>query len=519
MKVKKVGLKQFKRFDDLTIDLGESPRKIIALVGPNGCGKSSIFDAFEEKLKDYKRANATELPAFFSKLWHSILSEQKSESYSKGNAIKIWAEDGSTDFNKKSFIIRTAYRFTPKILVNNINKLDDILEDIARPTSSISIDSRLKENYERLIGKLFYEFQHGNKTGNEAREELIGKINTILSSILDIQISDLGDVTGGKGQLYFSKETSKDFPFENLSSGEKEVVDIIIDLLVRIPEYNDTVYCIDEPELHLNTAIQRKLLLEIEKLLPDTCQLWVATHSIGFLRALQEELRDKSQILDFSEKDYFNGIQTIQPMKTTRRNWQRIFKTALEDLTGLLAPKKIFYCEGRTLPSSTGAELGLDALVYNKIFEIEFNDVLFISSGGNTEPEINSSVAMKVLSKAFTDVELFLLKDRDEKTNVERKEFLNQSNGNRMLERREIENYIFDIEILKKISTDKGRVFDEVKYNSIVSNVKTQDLKLHQQIFQSMCGDNGSIEQFKITLAGYVSPETLVYQELKNCIM
>ncbi|MGA2418380.1 MAG: AAA family ATPase, partial [Candidatus Staskawiczbacteria bacterium] len=55
MKISSVRLRNFKRFDDLTINLGSSPRKIIALVGPNGCGKSSVFDAFEERLKDYKR--------------------------------------------------------------------------------------------------------------------------------------------------------------------------------------------------------------------------------------------------------------------------------------------------------------------------------------------------------------------------------------------------------------------------------------------------------------------------------
>ncbi|MBI1818946.1 MAG: AAA family ATPase [Nitrospirae bacterium] len=42
MKLKTVRLKKFKRFDDLTINLGENLKKIIALVGPNGCGKSSV---------------------------------------------------------------------------------------------------------------------------------------------------------------------------------------------------------------------------------------------------------------------------------------------------------------------------------------------------------------------------------------------------------------------------------------------------------------------------------------------
>ena len=46
MKISKVNIKDFKRFKDLTLDLGNKPAKIIALVGTNGCGKSSVLDAF-----------------------------------------------------------------------------------------------------------------------------------------------------------------------------------------------------------------------------------------------------------------------------------------------------------------------------------------------------------------------------------------------------------------------------------------------------------------------------------------
>ena len=45
MRIKKLHLNKYKRFHDLTIDLGDNPKRIVALVGPNGCGKSSIFDA------------------------------------------------------------------------------------------------------------------------------------------------------------------------------------------------------------------------------------------------------------------------------------------------------------------------------------------------------------------------------------------------------------------------------------------------------------------------------------------
>jgi DNA repair exonuclease SbcCD ATPase subunit len=56
MKIKKVQLKNgYKRFHDLTIDLGENPKRIIALVGPNGCGKSSIFDGLLFKNNAYDK--------------------------------------------------------------------------------------------------------------------------------------------------------------------------------------------------------------------------------------------------------------------------------------------------------------------------------------------------------------------------------------------------------------------------------------------------------------------------------
>ena len=49
MNVKKLRLVNFKRFTDLTVDLCslEEAPKLILLIGANGSGKSSLFDAFE----------------------------------------------------------------------------------------------------------------------------------------------------------------------------------------------------------------------------------------------------------------------------------------------------------------------------------------------------------------------------------------------------------------------------------------------------------------------------------------
>lgn len=507
MKIQTVKLKNFKRFDDLTINLGENPRKIIGLIGPNGCGKSSVFDAFEEKLKDVKGASQSESASYFSKTWYASNPEKRSETYYKGESIVITKEDGSTSFDKKSFYIRSAYRFTTKLMVESIKSQPDIIEDHNRPYSSNAIDLRMQTNYERLLSKLLYEFDQGDKTGTQVKDEYLVKINEILGRILDVKISSLGNVGDGKGQLYFEKENSRDFPYENLSSGEKEVIDIITDLVLKTPDFNDTTYCIDEPELHLNTAIQRRLLTEIEKLVPDNCQLWVATHSVGFLRALQEELKDKSSILDFSERDYFNGTAEIKPIATTRENWQRIFQTALEDLTGLMAPKRIIYCEGKIQNS-------LDETLFNIIFGEEFHDTLFISSGSKDAVQKYSAVALTVLNKAFADVEIIALIDRDD-------DLIEMKQGKtivRKLVRREFENYLYDKHLLKKYCEKHGNEFMESEFDGLVPNIIDDDVKdIEKEILSKCCGSDISTA-IKLELASLLTQDEEIYRELRRDI-
>ncbi len=345
----------------------------------------------------------------------------------------------------------------------------------------------------------------------------ISKINKILENILDIKLFSLRNPFEQEGTLYFEKGLSKKLPFENLSSGEKEVIDLILDLIIKTEKFNNTIFCIDEPELHINTAIQRKLLIEIEKLIPESCQLWIGTHSIGFLRALQGELKDKTQVIDMGNSDFDKNI-CLTPIVGTRTDWQRIFKTALDDLTGLIAPKKIIYCEGKHEAGENGEEQGIDAQVYNIIFEKEFNDVLFISSGGNNEPRVYSDVALSILQKAFLDTKIFILKDRGgkehNKKDEQRDKFLAANNKNRMLRRRELENYLFDPEVLQSYKSDIN--VDEIYEKEF--DFKYEYLKpKYQQIKQSL-SFNGGMNKLMLELAKKITSDTAVYHELKKCI-
>jgi len=52
--------------------------------------------------------------------------------------------------------------------------------------------------------------------------------------------------------------------------------------------------------------------------------------------------------------------------------------------------------------------------------------------------------------------------------------------------RKEIENYIFDIEILKKLKPD----IDEHSYHEIILDIREQDIKTLSSKFLKLCGLN-----------------------------
>jgi hypothetical protein len=55
---------------------------------------------------------------------------------------------------------------------------------------------------------------------------------------------------------------AKPFGFSVPSSAEKEVIDILLDLDRRQDDCDETIFFIDEPELHISKVIQRELLVK-----------------------------------------------------------------------------------------------------------------------------------------------------------------------------------------------------------------------------------------------------------------
>jgi len=515
---------QYKRFHDLTIDLGDNPKKIIALVGPNGSGKSSVFDGmlYLQNSHDLIGAFKRREGEFHSMTHTPVQPDSISIQFDTGETyLQVRERKNQEGKINTIFNFRNPYRYHSDLNVKQIKELKPLTENRTGASTSVDLDEKMLDNYQRIYIYLNKIQNERDLRPSEAKSQILGELNGILSNTLGIKISSLGDIQSGQGTLFFEKENQPSaFPFNVLSSGEKEVVDLLLDIYLRRNDYSETIYIIDEPELHLNTAIQKQLLIELEKLIPDTSQLWVATHSIGFLNALQNDLNDKSDIIDFSE-DLSREAKTLSPLRKSRGNWQRVFQTALEDLTGLMAPSRIIYCEGRADPGANGEELGVDADVYNTIFSETHPETLFVSSGGHNIQRF-ATIALTVLGKAFRGVNLLILKDRDmhfdgtPTTPDERRDFLASSPIHRMLIRKEIENYLFDFEIVSKAFPQLLRA----EYDAALPDINSDDVKDRSGALLVALGNPRDLNREALLqkLSGYVTPDTVIYQELRGII-
>ncbi len=528
MRIKKIELNDYKRFHKLTIDLGDNPKRIVALVGPNGCGKSSIFDAML-----YKESSRSHIGKFQNDItndYHSLNNDPLYNSdkieieFDKGVFNRVYEEKYKTKTHKTILSFRGPFRYNSNVKVTELKAISKISENNYGAGYTYDIDNKVSENYKRL-NILYNKIMNDNDLKpSQTKELIIDKLNHYIEMCLNIKICDIGDIQAGRGTLFFEKPDQKmPFEFNVLSSGEKEVVDILLDLYLRETDYNDTIYLIDEPELHINTSIQRKLLVAINELIPENCQIWIATHSIGFLRALQTDFKNQTQIIEFDANNKWAKEEyVLTELNPTRNDWLRLFSTALDDLAQLIAPDTIIYCEGKDEPSKTGEERGLDALIYNKVFSQEFSNCLFVSSGGNTELDQRSAIAFRVLSKAFKNIQLLILKDRDFAsgkitTQEDRNLELTKNKNYRILKRFEIENYLYDKEILKKYSESKEYNFNETEYDLFVTDIINQNLKDSTGKIKEICGERRSIskEDFKKELGNFISPDTNVYKELR----
>ncbi|MBI1227108.1 MAG: AAA family ATPase [Bacteroidetes bacterium] len=461
MRIQKLQLKNFKRFTDLTLDGIPVSAKLVLLIGANGSGKTSVFDAFDYINKQYGHNRTTEPNNYYSKnknarVEFEILCDE-------GRFARRFNNDGGTfDMGHSAFIGRSSLRIVPKIQEISYNE-STIKEDIDAPKSYIDYDTRFNADvikYTFDINKALREPAFKGQSADTVKifQEHIVPFNTALKNIFPqseetaLQLVQFEDALPGQPIKLIFKKGGSHINYDLLSHGEKQVVIILLNFLVRKEQIKDSIYFIDEMDAHLNTALQFNLLKEItENWVPDDAQLWTASHSLGFIDYARQS--DYAVILDFDDLN-FDIPQVIVPEPKDR---MEVYEIAVgkDMLARLFQGMNIIFVENK------------DDQYYNNV---ALSNTIFV-------PENNkAAVYHKARASEFKGIV-----DRDFLTDEEVVDIETTYPNLKILRYYSIENYLYHPDNLAEYYSQKDLPFDlkhykaqlTVEKNAVVGNMVT----------------------------------------------
>jgi AAA15 family ATPase/GTPase len=451
MKIKSLQLKNFKRFTDLVIQDIPENAKLILLIGSNGSGKSSVFDALEV-LNRTRLGSVTPSDKYFSKngSQFEILADFGDGFISKGNKVSFRSNE-QIKLPVAAYYGRTSFRQIPRLTRTNLggNKFD-LSSDSDKPYSFIDRDERFENDLEHLFGKLLKEFFRTDEDKNQIKKEVILPINEALQRIFSkengtkLELLELIPPLQGKiAEVNFRKGSSI-FHYNQLSAGEKEVFNILINLLSR-KDLSKAIIYFDEIDLHLNTKLQYSFLKEIvENWIPEGSQFWTASHSLGFIQYAKET--EHSVIFDFDDFD-FDLPKILVPEPKDNPN---IYQIAVDKdlLPNLFQGLEVIFVENK------------DKTYYGSI---GIEKTVFIPENGRNGVyhKVKAGVYQGIVDRDFlTDEDIYLIESKFGKLKI--------------LRYYSIENYLYHPDNLQEYYDKIQKDFNKADYINLIKNEKNK---------------------------------------------
>ncbi len=424
------------------------------LIGSNGSGKSSVFDAFgflDGAVKMDVRSHDSSWRSYYLK--------------KPGDLAVSVQFDGDTEFtvtvpffkkpalNDTTFYGRTSFRQIPRLTRTSLGEGAnvDFQKDSDRPKFFIERDNRFENDVEKITEEILKDFFRSQQSNEQIRKKYIDPINDALNNIFGggngtkLQLIEIIPPLEGKvAQISFRKGDSE-IHYNYFSAGEKEVFNLLLNLLSRSSLYQDTIYFFDEIDLHLNTKLQFSLIKEItENWIPENCQLWTASHSLGFIEYAKQA--DHASIIDFDDLD-FDSPRTLTPEP---KDNPEIYEIAVgkEFLPALFQQMSIYFVENKD--RDYYATVG----VPNTVFVSDNN---------------RNNVYHKVRTTKYKGIV-----DRDFLSDADIAEIKKHYPNLTVLNYYSIENYLYHPENLMEYNTSKGKPFDKDEYVTQLTEAKNQ---------------------------------------------
>lgn len=522
MRVSRVTLRNFKRFTDMQIEGMPATARVVMVTGPNGSGKSAIVEAFNFMRRSNGGFGLNDDSRYYNKVTSTGTPEPS-------RTIDIAFHDAVLNGQdwKSAVYIRSAHRHQADFDANSLNRMQSHADDPGL-SRLVEVEQKVLSNYQRVVSRTVldvYATANDDVPAKELRDRIIGRVRNMMRTVFgDLTLESPGDPLAD-GTFLFTKGTAKAFRYSNLSAGEKAAFDLILDFVLASESITNAVYWLDEPELHLSSRVQAKILDAFMNELPQDCQLWVATHSLGMMRYARDRYFAHHDVvfLDTSDRDLDEPV-VLTPTEPDRKFWKRVLEIALDDMAALVAPECVYLCEG------ADADHGFDAVCYRTIFGGSHPEAEFVSVGDSKTVQKGGVGVADAIGVVAEGTSVLKVVDGDDHTEQERAAAL--AEGTFVLGRRSLETYLLSDEILLRLCESVGKA---ERHSDLISRrdqavsaagAQPDDFKKARQTVHQFARSELHVPNVGQTapaflqsvLAPLVTPDTQTYAELHSVL-
>jgi energy-coupling factor transporter ATP-binding protein EcfA2 len=435
--VKNVGPLQLVSVADLS--------NVVVLAGPNGVGKTQIDNALLQLAR-----NPTPSP-----IWMTVeaTNDEERKRWGKGLLDTRQAHDAAT---LRTYLQRNQKRnryqgsflnFDSDRAIRNVQQYgfswnigDPLAEDLGWNVGFEPLQSRyndVRHSLFRIVEAQRREIADRALAAQQAgAQQLDLNFPDVIKPFKDafwqlLAPKRLLTVSTQDQQIYYELNGTK-LSVDTLSSGEKEVVNIVFDFLLRDPRHCVVIF--DEPELHLHPELSYKLLQTLASI-GTSNQFIFSTHSPDIISASLEN----TVVFITPPQD----ADTNQAIVVHRDDATHHALQALGQSIGVISL-------GKKLVLIEGDETSLDKQTYGAILQSSFPEFVLVPVGGKGILRSFDEVRDSILNKTIWGVAFYLLCDRDA-VNLLGPAALAQSSVHKnikQLPRYHLENYFLDEGVL-----------------------------------------------------------------------
>jgi len=424
---------------------------LVVIAGPNGVGKSRLITSFLNYFKSFKEANTSfEIIATCDDEYNAWGKDRLVTSDSlDAQKLRTLLERNQRRRNLKSSIIyyesdRSIQKIEP--LKFQFEYEDPWEEQIGKRFSFNPLKSRWQDTIHAVFKKIqsqkSFIASRAIQLKNEGHKSMNLEFADPLEPFRDAFYKLLGPKKLVRAdiqkQTLIYAEGDREDDIRSLSSGEKEVLNIIFDFILRKP--SDCIVFFDEPELHLHPELLHKLITTLRSVGKNN-QFFLVSHSPAVISA---SLEDSVVFLTPPKPDGSNQAVLVTPENSTSDALHKLGQSI-----GVVAL-------GHKIALIEGNDSSLDKQTYGQILENKYTNFVLQPAGGKDQLVSFDAIIDNILNRTIWGVEFYMLADRDAAPDSLSDDLTSKSGGRfRVLDRYHLENYFLDENVLAACFEDQ----------------------------------------------------------------